>query len=122
NAVLRNVGSTVQYLEGIDSSEPSPAEALRALNEEIGAGHVQTLLILDSNPVYTAPGDIDFAAALAKVPTTLCASMYADETVNACKSHIPLAHFLEAWGDVRASDGTISIQQPLIAPLYGGKS
>jgi molybdopterin-containing oxidoreductase family iron-sulfur binding subunit len=122
NAVLRNVGSTVQYLEGLDSSEPSASEALRALNEEVASGRIQTLLILDSNPVYTAPGDIDFSAALAKVPTTISAGLYVDETASVCKWHIPLAHFLEAWGDVRASDGSISLQQPLIAPLYGGKS
>jgi len=122
NAVLRNVGSTVQYLEGSESTEPTPAESLRTLADEMTAGRVDTLLILDSNPVYTAPGDLNFAAALAKVPTTICSSLYLDETASACKWHVPLAHFLEAWGDVRASDGTLSIQQPLIAPLYGGKS
>jgi molybdopterin-containing oxidoreductase family iron-sulfur binding subunit len=122
NAVLRNVGSTVHYFQGIDSIEPSPAESLRALGEEIASGRVATLLILDSNPVYTAPGDLDFGAALAKVPTTISLGLYLDETAGACKWHVPLAHFLEAWGDVRATDGTISVQQPLIAPLYGGKS
>jgi MoCo/4Fe-4S cofactor protein with predicted Tat translocation signal len=122
NAVLRNVGSTVHYLAGIDSSEPGPADALRGLSDEIAAGHVQTLLILDSNPVYTSPGDLDFAAALSKVPTKLHLGLYLDETGRKCDWHVPQAHFLEAWGDVRASDGTISVQQPLIAPLYGGKS
>jgi molybdopterin-containing oxidoreductase family iron-sulfur binding subunit len=112
----------VHYTQGIDSTEPTAAEALRALGEEIAAGRVATLLVLDSNPVYTAPGDLDFGAALAKVPTTIGVSLYEDETAGACKWHVPLAHFLEAWGDVRATDGTISVQQPLIAPLYGGKS
>jgi MoCo/4Fe-4S cofactor protein with predicted Tat translocation signal len=121
NAVLRNLGTTVQYIAA-EPSESSPAESIRGLSEEMLAGRVETLLILDSNPVYTAPGDIDFVAALGKVPTKVCFGLYVDETGRKCDWHVPQAHFLEAWGDVRASDGTISVQQPLIAPLYGGKS
>jgi len=121
NAVLRNLGTTVQYVAA-EPSESSPAESIRSLSEDMLAGRVETLLILDSNPVYTAPGDIDFAAALAKVPTKVSLGLYLDETGRKCDWHVPQAHFLEAWGDGRASDGTISVQQPLIAPLYGGKS
>ncbi|MEY4547720.1 MAG: hypothetical protein RL685_3915 [Pseudomonadota bacterium] len=122
NAVLRNVGSTIHYLTPGEGSDVSSEQALRGLADELAAGHVETLLILDSNPVYTAPGDIDFAALLAKAPTKICLGLYLDETGRKCDWHVPQAHFLETWGDARASDGTISVQQPLIAPLYGGKS
>ena len=86
------------------------------------AGTVEFLLILGGNPVYTAPADLNFAAAMERVPTRAHLSLYEDETSALCQWHIPEAHFLEAWSDVRADDGTATIIQPLIAPLYGGKS
>jgi Fe-S-cluster-containing dehydrogenase component len=122
NALLGNVGKTVEYSAAQLARDTSSAADLANLLIEMNAGRVDTLLILDSNPVYTSPGDADFPAALAKVKTKIQAGLYRDETALASDWHLPLAHFLEAWGDVRASDGTISIQQPLIAPLYGGKS
>ena len=85
-------------------------------------GHVQTLFILGGNPVYDAPVDLDFTGALAKVATSIHLSEYADETSSKTTWHVPKAHFLEAWGDARTWDGTVTIAQPLIAPLYGGLS
>jgi Fe-S-cluster-containing dehydrogenase component len=122
NALLGNVGKTVTYTGVRGALDLGPADNLANLVLEMSAGRVDTLLILDSNPVYTAPGDVAFAAALPKVKTKIQAGLYRDETARLCDWHVPLAHFLEAWGDVRASDGTISVQQPVIAPLYGGKS
>src|SRR5262249_42190372 len=58
--------------------------------------------------------------ALRKVPLRLHLSLYEDETSRLCHWHIPEAHYLEAWGDARAFEGTATIQQPLIAPLYEG--
>ena len=86
------------------------------------AGRVELLLILGGNPVYNAPADIDFAKALEKVALSAHLSLYDDETSAACHWQLPEAHSLEAWSDARAFDGTATIQQPLIAPLYGGKS
>jgi molybdopterin-containing oxidoreductase family iron-sulfur binding subunit len=122
NALLGNVGETVEYTAPLSSNDVGAADAILALSAEMAAGRVDTLLILDSNPVYTAPADANFAAGLAKVPAKIALSLYLDETARKCDWHAPLAHFLEAWGDVRASDGTVSVQQPLIAPLYDGKS
>jgi len=122
NALLGNVGATIEYSSEQGARDGSSADNLANLLIEMNAGRVDTLVILDSNPVYTAPGDADFGAALVKVKTKVHAGLYRDETALACDWHIPLAHFLESWGDARASDGTISIQQPVIAPLYGGKS
>jgi molybdopterin-containing oxidoreductase family iron-sulfur binding subunit len=92
------------------------------LVDAISAGSVETLLILDANAAYSAPADVDFVAALGRVAVTISSSLYLDETARRCRWHVPMAHYLESWGDVRASDGTISIQQPLVAPLYGGRS
>jgi Fe-S-cluster-containing dehydrogenase component len=122
NALLGNVGATVEYTPSLPESDVTPADSIAHLTEEIAAGRVDTLLILDSNPVYTAPADVDFTTAFTKVKTKISLSSYLDETALESDWHVPRAHFLESWGDVRASDGSVSIQQPLIAPLYGGKS
>ena len=88
----------------------------------MNAGSVDALIIVGGNPVYTAPVDLQFADAMAKVPFRVHLSLYDDETSALCHWQIPEAHFLESWSDARAYDGTVSIVQPLIAPLYGGKS
>ena len=86
------------------------------------AGKVEVLLILGGNPVATAPADLQFGERLAKVGFRAHLGLYDDETALLCHWHVPEAHYLESWGDVRASDGTVSIIQPLIAPLYDGKT
>ncbi len=120
NTVLGNVGNTVSYTEASD--EPSMREQLASLVADLNAGAVDTLLVLDANPVYTAPADLDFTAAYAKAKTRVAVSMYADETAKASTWHVPLAHPLETWSDTLAWDGTLGIGQPLIAPLFGGKA
>ena len=75
-----------------------------------------------ANPVYDAPADLDFATAMDKVGLRVKLGLYEDETTERCHWHVPAAHSLEAWGDARAADGTVTILQPLLAPLYGGKS
>ncbi len=122
NHALGNTGSTVHYLPAPEGDGPAGVKALTDLVDEMKGDKVQTLIILGSNPVYTAPGDLKFGEALAKVQTSIHLGLYRDETGEACSWHIPQAHFLEAWGDARAWDGTISIAQPLIQPLYQGKS
>ncbi|MCB8984937.1 MAG: 4Fe-4S dicluster domain-containing protein, partial [Ardenticatenaceae bacterium] len=126
NARLGNVGQTVVYTPpvaaGTTSNAGSQTEGLRALAADMHDGAVELLLILDSNPVYTAPADLEFAAALANVPLSVHLGLYADETAVRCAWHLPQTHYLESWGDARAYDGTASIIQPLIEPLYNGRS
>ncbi|MGH9356048.1 MAG: TAT-variant-translocated molybdopterin oxidoreductase [Terriglobia bacterium] len=122
NAALGNAGKTVVYTDSIEVSPTSQTESFRELVSDMGAGKVQTLLILANNPAYTAPVDIPFAKQLAKVPDRIYLGFYEDETSPLCNWHIPAAHYLETWGDIRAYDGTASTIQPLIAPLYDGKS
>ncbi len=122
NDALGNVGRTVIYTDPVEAAPVNQTESLRELTAAMNAGEVELLVIIGGNPVYTAPADLAFADALARVPFRVHLGLYADETAALCDWHIPQAHPLEAWGDVRAYDGTITIQQPLIAPLYGGKS
>jgi MoCo/4Fe-4S cofactor protein with predicted Tat translocation signal len=121
NAALENHGKTVSYVK-VSAPQASKSGALGTLVERMNAGQVNTLVILGGNPVYDAPSDLEFAKALTKVASSMHLSLYEDETSRECAWHIPAAHWLESWGDGRAWDGTISIQQPLILPLYGGKS
>jgi MoCo/4Fe-4S cofactor protein with predicted Tat translocation signal len=120
NHALGNVGRTVVHTAPIEVHPDHQLAALEGLVAEMRAGTAECLLILDANPVYSAPADLDFTAALQKVPLRIHLGLYADETARLCQWHVPAAHYLESWGDVRAFDGTATVLQPLIAPLYGG--
>ncbi|MDE3179861.1 MAG: TAT-variant-translocated molybdopterin oxidoreductase [Acidobacteriota bacterium] len=122
NAALGNVGKTVVYTESIEVKPVNQTQSLQQLVSDMSAGNVQTLVILGGNPVYAAPADVPFAEQLAKVQDRIYLGLYEDETSDLCNWHVPAAHYLESWGDLRAYDGTVSTMQPLIAPLYDGKS
>jgi molybdopterin-containing oxidoreductase family iron-sulfur binding subunit len=122
NAALGNVGKTVSYTDPIEGNPTDQLDSIRELVADMKAGKVQTLLILGGNPVYSVPADLDFAGALKNVYWKAYLGLYADETARQCIWTVPEAHYLESWGDVRAFDGTVSFIQPLIAPLYGGKT
>ena len=122
NDALGNVGATVTYTQTAEAQPMNQLAGLQELVGEMNAGRVELLLVLGGNPVYTAPVDLQFATSLQKVPLRAHLGLYEDETAALCHWHIPETHFLEMWSDVRGDDGTVSIVQPLIAPLYGGKS
>jgi molybdopterin-containing oxidoreductase family iron-sulfur binding subunit len=120
NAKLGNVGATVLY-----TPEPEPAVEradLGALVERMRSGEISAVCLIGGNPAYDAPADLKFAEALDKVETTIHLSPYYDETSQLCSWHLPQAHPLESWGDVLAFDGTVSVSQPLIEPLRGGRT
>ena len=126
NATLGNVGTTLYYTEPVEAHPVNHLESLGELCTDIDAGKVNTLLILGVNPVYTAPYDFDFASKLRfdeklktkKIATVIHISSHFDETSQYCDWHVAESHYLETWGDARAFDGTVSVVQPLIAPLY----
>jgi MoCo/4Fe-4S cofactor protein with predicted Tat translocation signal len=120
NAALANAGQTVVYADPIETSPEN--DGLAELMHEMETGEVSTLLILGSNPAFTAPADLPFAEQLLKVPLRIHSGLYDDETAELCHWHIPQAHYLESWSDARAYDGTAGIVQPLIAPLYHARS
>jgi MoCo/4Fe-4S cofactor protein with predicted Tat translocation signal len=124
NQALGSIGpeGTVNYIEPIEADPVDHLASLVELAKDMEAGKVDTLLIFGGNPAYTAPVDLKFAQALKKVPLSIRLGMHVDETSEQCVWHIPEAHFLESWSDARAFDGTATVVQPLISPLYNGKS
>ena len=122
NAALGNVGKTVTYTDPIEGNLVDQIDSLRELVADMNAGKVDSLIILEGNPVYAAPVDLDFAGALQKVAFKAYLGLFVDETAVQCTWYVPAAHYLESWSDVRGYDGTVSFVQPLIAPLYGGKT
>src|SRR5260370_24306949 len=123
NAALGNVGKTVFYTDPVEANSVDQTQSLRELVSDIDAGKVETLIIIGGNPAYNTPVDLrlDFNR-LEKVKLRAHLSLYNNETSNICHWHIPAAHYLESWGDARSCDGTVTIMQPLIAPLYEGKT
>ncbi len=122
NQALGAPGSTISYIPPVEVEPVIQLDSLASLVEAMAAGQVNTLVIVEGNPVLTAPVDFNFAELLAQVEFSVHLSNYYDETSALCQWHIPAAHYLEAWGDLRAYDGTASIIQPLIAPLFDGKT
>ena len=121
NTALGNTGKTVSYYETRDAALPSVG-ALASLIGAMNSGTVQTLIVLGGNPVFDAPADLDFASAMAKVPHSIVLGHSIDETSSKAEWHVPRAHYLESWGDARAVGGTLSVVQPLILPLFGGRT
>jgi MoCo/4Fe-4S cofactor protein with predicted Tat translocation signal len=124
NQSLDNVGKTVFYTDPVNANPVNQTESLKDLVADMRGGKVDILIILGGNPAYDAPADLGFADALksSSIPLRVHLGLYQDETAELCQWHVNEAHYLEAWGDARAYDGTVSIVQPLIAPLYNGKS
>ena len=122
NERLGNSGKTLTYTEPAELAPVNQLESLRELANEMRAGKVDALFILGGNPVYTAPADLDFPGLLPRVKRSIHLGLHLDETATLSTWHIPEAHYLESWGDARSYDGIISLQQPLLAPLYGGKT
>jgi Fe-S-cluster-containing dehydrogenase component/anaerobic selenocysteine-containing dehydrogenase len=122
NRLLGNVERTVAYAAPLDASEGDGASAIAGLARDVEAGKVDTLISLGGNPVYDAPADLGFAKLLSRVPTTIQFSGALDETAALSTWQVPRAHELESWGDAQSWTGVYSVQQPLIAPLWGGRS
>ena len=121
NQALGAVGTTVTR-GGAAHTGVSSTDDLAALVEAMRGGEIETLVILGGNPVYDAPADLDFAGALEGVTDVLHLSSHDDETSRRATWHLPRSHDLEAWGDAVAPDGTLSVVQPLVAPLFDSRS
>ena len=117
NGQLGNAGTTLGYHAPVAEAG---AGSLSDLAVAMERGEVQALIVLGANPVYEAPGALDFAARMERVPLKIHAGLYYDETGAHADWHLPLAHPLESWGDVRALDGTAGLIQPTVSPFYNG--
>ncbi len=122
NDALGAAGKTVVYTDPVVQAPVSMADSMRELVQDINAGKVQVLVIVGGNPAFDAPADLDFTSALGKVPLRIHHGIYQNETAFYSHWHVNATHFLEEWSDTRAHNGMVSIVQPLIAPLYGGRS
>jgi MoCo/4Fe-4S cofactor protein with predicted Tat translocation signal len=122
NAALGSLGRTVTFTGSPLLDAGASMNDLRPLVEAMRAGAVQTLVILEGNPAYASPADLEFGRWLGRVPTSVYLGLYRNETARASSWFVPAAHYLEAWGDARAFDGTLSLGQPLVAPLFGGRT
>jgi MoCo/4Fe-4S cofactor protein with predicted Tat translocation signal len=124
NQELGNAGKTVFYTEPVDANPVNRPESLHTLVEDMRAGKVDVLVILGGNPAYDTPAELEFASALKSnaAPLKVFLGSHRNETAELCQWHLPEAHYLESWSDARAYDGTVTILQPLIEPLYNGIS
>ncbi|HTX40655.1 MAG TPA: TAT-variant-translocated molybdopterin oxidoreductase [Acidobacteriaceae bacterium] len=122
NEALGNVGKTVVYTDPVNPMPSIQMDDLKSLVADMNAGKVDWLVILNANPVYSAPTDLDFEGAMDKVATVVHLGSHLDETGEISTWHINNQHYLEMWSDARAYDGTVSVVQPMIAPLYDGHS
>jgi molybdopterin-containing oxidoreductase family iron-sulfur binding subunit len=123
NQELGNIGKTTFVTSETVNPLPSDQLAdLKSLVADLNAGKVDWLIILNANPIYTAPADLNFVSAFNRAGTVAHLGSHLDETGQISHWHIPAAHYLESWSDARTYDGTASIVQPMIDPLYGGKS
>jgi molybdopterin-containing oxidoreductase family iron-sulfur binding subunit len=118
NSALGNIGATIAAVK----TDAPAAASIGDLAKAIDAGKVKALFILGGNPAHSAPAELGFAKLLEKVADTVHLGLFEDETAKVCRWHVPAAHFLEAWGDVRTFDGTYTSVQPMILPLWGGRS
>ncbi len=122
NHALGGGGGAISFTEDPDGVRRSHPRALADLAREIDAGEVATLVVLGGNPAYDAPSDLGFGSLFERVEQTVHLSLHENETSRLCTWHLPRAHFLEAWGDARDWRGTRSVVQPLIEPLFGGRT
>ncbi len=122
NDKLGNAGKTVFHTDPIEAHPVDQLNSLKELVADLDAGAVEMLVILGGNPAFNAPVEMGMRDRLKKAKLRIRLGMYVDETSEVCQWQVPETHFLEGWGDARAFDGTVTIQQPLIQPLYGGRA
>ena len=118
NGAPGSFGASIRLIEPVAAAASPQRQSLQDLAADMAAGKVDTLLMLETNPIYDAPPEFDFAAARRRVPFSASLALYADETAIASTWRIPQAHEYEAWSDARAFDGTTTIQQPQVRRLY----
>ena len=118
NAALDAPGRTLEWRDPALARPEPVIESLTALAEDMHRGEVDALVVIDGDPAYDAPADLRFAEGLERVSTVIHHGLYVDATARRADWHVPLAHDLESWGDARAFDGSVSLQQPLVEPLH----
>jgi len=122
NEAFGNAGRTVRYRPAADPDRVSHRRAIADLAAALADGDIETLLVIGGNPAHDAPADLDLPDLLAAVPFTARLGLHDDETSAVCRWHLPRAHWLESWSDAVDCDGRYAVAQPLIAPLFQGRT
>ncbi len=122
NDTLGNTGRTVWHARSPLLGSGDPNATLLSLAHELSAGSVDTLVCIGGNPAYATPASMKFGELMGRAVTVVYSGLYENETARRATWFVPAAHYLEAWGDARAYDGTYSVVQPLVQPLFEGKS
>lgn len=112
----------VDMIAPIDTHPQTHSDSLKSLADDLNSGAVQTLIVVDANPAYDTPASLRIAGRIRRVPFSAHLGLHDDETAALCHWHVPQSHPLESWSDLRGPDGTASIVQPLIRPLYDSRS
>ncbi|MFZ1924365.1 MAG: 4Fe-4S dicluster domain-containing protein [Xanthobacteraceae bacterium] len=120
--INNELSAPVDFIAPVDTLNIGAIASLKSFVADVRAGAIETLMIVGANPLYDAPGDLGVADAIGAVPFSAQLGLYRDETAAHCTWHLPLTHVLEGWSDIRAFDGTASIIQPLIRPLYDSRT
>jgi molybdopterin-containing oxidoreductase family iron-sulfur binding subunit len=120
--INERLGAPIDFIAPVDPVSARHGDSLRALSQDLQSGNIDTLMIVGCNPAYDTPGELALAQRIASVPFSMHLGAYRDETAACCTWHLPMSHALESWSDIRAVDGTASIIQPLIRPLYDTRS
>lgn len=120
--INHHLAAPIDWIAPVDADPSSHHESLADLTRDMAAGRVGTLIVLDSNPLLHAPPAFAFAEALKRVPLSVSFAAFPDETAMSATWRAPLAHGLESWGDLRGLDGTASLVQPMLKPLFGGRT
>jgi Fe-S-cluster-containing dehydrogenase component len=122
NHGLGSIGGAVAYTAEEQPLRQAHMDALADFSERLKSGAFDTVIVIGGNPVYDAPASLNLAEGLGHVRNSIHLSLHDNETSRTCKWSLPRAHYLEEWGDARGYDGSYSVVQPLIEPLYGGTS
>jgi Fe-S-cluster-containing dehydrogenase component len=120
--INHQLNAPTDFIEPIDQPQGREPSSLADLASALDGGSVKLLLILNANPAYDAPADLRMEKLLGRASSSVHLGSHLDETAMSCQWHVPLSHALESWSDLRARDGTASIVQPLMRPLYASRT
>jgi MoCo/4Fe-4S cofactor protein with predicted Tat translocation signal len=129
NSTLKNIGRTIVVREFPRNKNN---KSILQLADRMSHGQIKQLFIFGGDPVYNAPRavaqdpekkfSVDWSELQKKVPEVVRLGYHEDQTSEISQWHVPLAHYLESWGDALAADGSYLSIQPMILPLFGGLS
>ncbi len=117
NDMLANYGATITLNDYSNARKGDDAQ-MSAFVADAKAGKVDAVIFLSSNPVYNHAKGAELAEAIKKVGLTVSTSDRKDETASLTTYIAPNNHYLESWADAEPKNGTFSLGQPTISPIF----